>query len=123
MFFDNKKLFLIGGAGYGLLEVLWRGKTHWSMIITGGLCFIALYKFFKRAKELPLKIKCLVGGGIITGFEFFSGCIFNKLLKFGVWDYSDYRLNFKGQICALYSCLWTALCIPVSLICKKMRRD
>lgn len=115
-------LFLFGGICYGLLEILWRGKTHWSMLLTGGACFLALFKLFERAEKLPLKIKCAAGGAVITGFEFVSGCIFNRLLKLNVWDYSKNRFNIKGQICALYSCLWTLLCIPVSFICKKMRR-
>ena len=32
-------IFLIGGALYNLIEILWRGYTHWSMFIVGGLCF------------------------------------------------------------------------------------
>ena len=34
-------LFLLGAAGYSLLEVLWRGYTHWTMGVTGGL-FLAI---------------------------------------------------------------------------------
>ena len=122
-FKNNKKgLFVLGGAGYGLIEILWRGKTHWSMFLTGGLCFLALFRLFEKAENFSLRVKCLAGGGVITAFEFISGCIFNRLFKLKVWDYSDYRFNFKGQICVLYSFLWTMLCIPVSLLCKKMRR-
>ncbi len=84
---------------------------------------MTLFKLFEKAEEFPLKIKCLAGGAVITSFEFVSGCLFNRLLKLSVWDYSDYRFNLKGQICALYSFLWTVLCIPVSLLCKKMRRN
>ena len=55
MFKSNKKgIFLIGGLGYGLLEILWRGRTHWSMLLTGGVCFIALYKLFEKAEETAL---------------------------------------------------------------------
>lgn len=121
---DNKKeLFLFGGIGYGLIEIIWRGRTHWSMLLTGGLCFLTLFKLFEKAERFPLKLKCIAGGAVITSFEFVSGCIFNRLLKLKVWDYSSYRLNIKGQICALYSVLWTLLCIPVSALCKKMRRS
>ncbi len=115
-------LFLLGGIGYGLLEILWRGKTHWSMLLTGGACFLALFKLFEKAEKIPLRIKCVTGGAVITGFEFISGCVFNRLLKLNVWDYSKNHFNFKGQVCAFYSCLWTLLCLPVSFICKKMRR-
>ena len=30
-------MFLFGGFGYGLIEVLWRGRTHWSMVLCGGI--------------------------------------------------------------------------------------
>lgn len=121
--FGKKTLFFIGGTGYGLIEILWRGKTHWSMVLTGGACFIALYKLFEKTSKFPMRIKCVTGGAVITGFELVSGCIFNKLLKLNVWDYSKNFMNFKGQICPLYSFLWTMLCIPVSALCKKMRRS
>ena len=32
-------IFLFGGVGYGLIELLWRGRTHPSMVLTGGFCF------------------------------------------------------------------------------------
>ncbi len=43
-------LFSIGGAGYALLEILWRRKTHWSMAVTGGtaLCRFQIYKRFSK---------------------------------------------------------------------------
>lgn len=119
---NKKELFVFGGVGYGLLEILWRGKTHWSMLLTGGLCFLALFRLFERAEGFSLKVKCVVGGAVITSFEFVSGCLFNRLLRLNVWDYSRNHFNIKGQICALYSFLWTMLCVPVSLLCKKMRR-
>ena len=37
-------LFFIGGALYGLIEILWRGYTHPSMPVLGGLCFFWLDK-------------------------------------------------------------------------------
>ena len=36
-------MFLFGGFGYGLIEILWRGRTHWSMVLCGGLCFLVMY--------------------------------------------------------------------------------
>ena len=43
---SNKKcnilIFSIGACGYGLIEILWRGYTHWSMLGAGGLSFLGL---------------------------------------------------------------------------------
>ncbi len=34
-------VFLSGGIIYSFIEVAWRGYTHWSMTIAGGICFIS----------------------------------------------------------------------------------
>jgi uncharacterized membrane protein len=119
-FKKNSVLFTFGGIMYGLIEILWRGKTHWSMVLTGGACFLSLFKVFGKLKSSPLWEKCLLGSSIITAYEFVSGCLFNLWLKLKVWDYSSLPLNFKGQICALYSFLWGLLCIPINHICKRL---
>ena len=35
-------LFAVGGALYVLIELLWRGWSHWTMFALGGLCFVYL---------------------------------------------------------------------------------
>ena len=35
-------VFVMGGLGYGAIEILWRGATHWSMLLTGGICLLIL---------------------------------------------------------------------------------
>lgn len=114
----NSVLFIIGGIGYAFIEILWRGRTHWSMAITGGTCFVSLYRFYKKHSNMKLISKCISGSIIITTLEFFCGCIVNLKYKLNVWDYSMCHFNLKGQICLLYSFLWALLCIPISLLCK-----
>ncbi len=111
-------IFTFGGITYGLIEILWRGKTHWSMLVTGGACLLSLYKIYDKMKHPTLIKKCLVGSTVITTYEFIVGCIFNLWLKLKVWDYSHMPFNIKGQVCLLYSVLWGLLCIPISMICK-----
>ncbi len=113
-------LFLIGGFSYGLIEILWRRYTHWSMVITGGFCFTALFRCFTKFNKLPLYKKCIIGSTIITVIEFAVGCIVNIWLKLKVWDYSCRPLNLCGQVCLLYSSLWGLLCIPVNYICHAL---
>ena len=81
-------VFLIGGAVYSMLEIAWRGYTHWSMTLCGGLCFLVLYALHVHARALPLLLRCLLGSLSITALEFAAGCIVNLWLGWDVWEYS-----------------------------------
>ena len=109
-------IFILGGFGYCILEILWRGYTHWTMFILGGLCLYALTATFNRLQRFHLALKAIIGGGIITVAELLTGCIVNLYLGWRVWDYSAAPYNLLGQICLTYSILWMLLCIPVALI-------
>lgn len=115
-------LFSIGGAGYALLEILWRHKTHWTMALTGGVCFVSLFRFYSIHPKMKMLLKCISGSAIITSLEYVCGCIVNVKFKLNVWDYSKCRFNIKGQICPFYSSLWAALCIPISFLCSKLKK-
>ena len=110
-----KELFLAaaGGLLYIILELVWRGHSHWTMFALGGLCF-ALIGLINELIPwcMPLWKQALIGAAIITGLEFLTGCIVNLGLGWHVWDYSGMPLNLLGQICILYILLW----IPVSII-------
>lgn len=115
-------LFSAGGLAYGGIELLWRHRTHWTMMLTGGACFLALYKLYNRFPRLSLPEKCVLGSLVITSLEFAVGCVVNLTLNWGVWDYSKMPLNILGQVCLLYSVLWGLLCIPISSICRLINR-
>lgn len=117
------KIFLIGFTGYMLIELLWRGHTHWSMGVTGGLCFLAIYFLVHARANKNFAITCLMSAAVITLIEFFSGCIVNITLNWAVWDYSKMFGNVKGQICILYTCLWYFLSIPVVLLASYLRKN
>ncbi len=114
-------IFLLGGILYMFLEILWRGYTHWTMGICGGISFLELYLIEKHFFSYPPLIKCTMGSILITVNEFITGCIVNILLGWNVWDYSNIPLNIKGQICIPFSFLWFLLCIPAFYIAKKIR--
>ena len=110
-------IYSIGALGYSVLEILWRGYTHWTMGVVGGLCFSFIYKVNSVFKKGSLMLKCFIGSGVITVVEFISGVVINIILKWNVWDYSSFRFNIKGQVCLLYSVLWFILCMPLSGVC------
>jgi len=113
-----KKLlfFLIGGTGYVGLELLWRGRSHGSMFLAGGVSFLLLGKLNAAKSRLPMALRCLMGAGIITCVELAAGLAVNR--DYRVWDYRQLPLNFCGQICLIYSLLW----IPVSFFALLLHR-
>jgi uncharacterized membrane protein len=115
----NKKyvvLFTVGGAGYAIIELLWRGRTHWTMIMAGGICFIIFSLVEERLSAQPLIYKSVICALGVTVLELIFGVIFNVILKMNVWDYSSMPFNFLGQICPTYTLLWvglSALVLPI----------
>ncbi len=100
-------LFYLGGCAYMGLEVLWRGFSHGTMFLAGGLCFLLLGEL--REWKLPLPLRMLAGSMMITAVELAAGLMWNR--GFQVWDYRDQPGNFLGQICPVFSLLW----MPVAL--------
>lgn len=108
--------FVVGALGYGLLEIAWRGSTHWSMLILGGVCLMGLYRLSLCA--LPLLMQCVLGALGITLLELGTGLVCNRMLAMNVWDYSGEWGNFCGQICPRYTLLWFLLCLPIFAVLR-----
>lgn len=103
-------LFLTGGAIYYLIEIIYRGYSHWSMFLLGGLCFILLGLLNEFEEwETPMWKQCVLGAGIITTLEFFVGVLVNLVLKLNVWDYSLMPFNILGQVCLPFTAIWIFL--------------
>lgn len=106
-------LFLLGGYIYYGIEILWRGYSHYSMIICGGICFIYAglqneqvewdYPFWKQVLRVEV---------FILSAEFITGCIVNLWLGLNVWDYSGLPGNILGQTCPQFALLF----LPLSAI-------
>ena len=111
--FKILSIFLLGGISYMLVEVAYKGKTHWTMLIVGGICFLligAINEIFPW--EMPLALQCILGGLVTTLVEFIAGCIINIHLGWDVWDYSDQLFNIMGQVCLLFFFYWVVLAGP-----------
>ena len=55
-------LFALGATGYSAIELLWRGRTHWTMGLTGGACVLAMHHINGRMQGRPLWSRCVAGG-------------------------------------------------------------
>ena len=97
---DRALVFGTGASFYSLLETIWRGHTHWSMSLTGGLVLLTVYTAERRTHH-TLWRRCLRSAGIITAYEFVVGCLVNLRLGWQVWDYSSQPGNVMGQVCPL----------------------
>ena len=106
----TKKCFIlgiIGGAVYVLLEMLWRGFSHWTMFLLGAVCFILIGLVNEVFEwDTPLILQMFCGCASITALEFITGCIVNLWLGWDVWDYSQYKFNVLGQISLRSSVGW-----------------
>lgn len=89
-FFYYLFLFLLGGQSYCTVEIITRGRTHYSMFFAAGLIFL-----------------------YIRVTEFIFGCIFNLKYSLAVWDYSNQPFNVLGQICLPFSILWFFACFVI----------
>ncbi len=115
--------FLAGGVGYGLIEILWRGRTHWSMVLAGGISLAAVCAINKKMRAKNIVLRAAAGAMFITAVEFAVGVLVNKLFHMGVWNYENMFGNVMGQICPLYSFFWFLLCLPVCAIAGKNKNE
>ena len=107
-------LFSVMGATYYLIELAFRGYSHWTMFILGGICgvLIGLLNEHKLTWDMPLWKQVLYGELIVLPLEFITGVIVNIWLGWNVWDYSDLWGNVLGQSSPLFALLFA----PVILL-------
>ena len=116
-FWRQTVLFYIGGLAYMTLEFIWRGRSHGSMFLLGGLCFCVVGRLGKR---LPPAMAQLAGAVVITALELATGLLVNR--GFVVWDYRTVPLNFLGQICLPFSLLWVPVSLAATVLYRKAER-
>ena len=105
-------LFAAGGVIYAGVEILWRGYTHWTMAVLGGILFVLIGGLNNWLPwEMSLVLQGTVGAVLVTALELVAGLILNVWLGLGVWDYSNLPCNLWGQICLQFSLAWIALAI------------
>lgn len=111
-------IFCFGAGAYTLIELLYRGYTHWTMTLTGGLCLSVLCYIFTKKSDYSILSKSLIGALIITSVEFVVGCIVNLYLKWNIWDYSGMYMDILGQVCLFYTFVWFLLSAVIAMTVK-----
>ena len=117
----NLVTFYLGGMGYMGLELLWRGRTHGSMFVAGGLSFLLVGQLNRTEPRLSLPWRAAAGAGIITMVELAAGMLINR--DYAVWDYRARPGNFMGQICPLYMALWLPASLAILLLYDRVEES
>lgn len=106
-------LFWFGGSFYVSIEVIYRERSHWSMLVLAGIIFIIVGLLNELwTWETDLLIQLFSGVAIATFGEFITGCIVNLWLGWNIWDYSNMWGNILGQITPQFILIW----IPIILL-------
>ena len=112
---------VLGGSGYVLVELVWRGRSHVSMFLLGGLCFWLIGQL-NNGRSISLAYQACLGAVTVTVLELITGLVVNRWLGLGVWDYSSLPVNFMGQICLYYFVLWIPLSGAAAVLEDGVRR-
>ena len=100
-------LLTIGGFIYVFIELAFRGRSHWTMFLLGGLCFYLIGLVSELYPwDMPLISQMFISSIIVTSLEFIFGVFLNIFLGLGIWDYSNLPYNLCGQICLIFSIAW-----------------
>ncbi|MBQ5800985.1 MAG: hypothetical protein IIW20_03775 [Clostridia bacterium] len=113
--------FLVGGIVYPIIEIFWRGYTHISMALLGGICMSFIYFIYHAFSYRSIVFRALLSTLMISAWELLFGAILNIACGMDVWDYSDMPLNFMGQVCLPYASLWLLLSFPAFIVCHYLR--
>lgn len=119
----NIIIFIVFGFSYYLLEILWRGYSHWTMIIVGGLCGLLIGLINEITPKMNVVLQMLLGSIIVTIIEYITGWFLNIYLELGIWSYANLPFNIHGQVCLLFSILWFFLSYIVIWLDDKIRDD
>lgn len=100
---------LIAGGIYLLIELAWRGRTHWTMLPLAAAIFICAGALDEVERPPSIWQQVILGTTIATALEFVAGLILNVWLGLGIWDYSNLPGNVLGQICPQFTLAWAVL--------------
>ena len=80
-------IFIISGLIYTMLELIWRGHTHWTMFLCAGLCGLVMANINNNLLEFDTDFlkQVIISALCCIGFEFLFGIMFNR--DFSIWDY------------------------------------
>ncbi len=110
----------LGGTLYAAIELAWRRRTHWTMVLMGGASFAFMY--LAAASSLPPLARYALCAANITAAEFLVGAAVNVHFGWGIWDYAGEPGALYGQVCPRYVLFWFFLSVPGCALARLLRR-
>ena len=106
-------LFLSCGFIYCMIEILFRGWSHWSMFVLAGFLGVFCVDSVNNVLSFDCDyiVQILISTILCTIGEGISGIILNVWLQLNVWDYSKMTFGtfFFGQCNVIFCVAWALI--------------
>lgn len=120
-FIGKLGLFLSCGFIYCMIEILFRGWSHWSMFVLTGFLGVFCVDSINNTLSFDCDyiVQILISTILCTIGEGISGIILNVWLQLNVWDYSKMAFGtfFFGQCNVLFCFAWALIISVVIFYC------
>lgn len=120
-FIGKLGLFLSCGLIYCMIEILFRGWSHWSMFILTGFLGVFCVDSINNTLSFDCDyiVQILISTILCTIGEGISGIILNVWLQLNVWDYSKMAFGtfFFGQCNVLFCFAWMLIISIIIFYC------
>lgn len=99
-------MFLFSGTVYVCIELLFRGRTTFSMWVVGGICGMIISQINNYFSfEMDFVLQVIMSMLICTAIEGYTGLLINQ--DFSIWDYRHLWGTFLyGQLNMIFMCAW-----------------
>lgn len=120
-FIGKLGLFLSCGFIYCMIEILFRGWSHWSMFVLTGFLGVFCVDSINNTLSFDCDyiVQILISTILCTIGEGISGIILNIWLQLNVWDYSKMTFGtfFFGQCNVLFCFAWMLIISIIIFYC------
>ena len=126
-FIGKLGLFLSCGFIYCMIEILFRGWSHWSMFVLTGFLGVFCVDSINNTLSFDCDyiVQILISTILCTIGEGISGIILNVWLQLNVWDYSKMTFGtfFFGQCNVLFCFAWMLIISIIIFYCDAYNYD
>ena len=120
-FIGKLGLFLSCGFIYCMIEILFRGWSHWSMFVLTGFLGVFCVDSINNTLSFDCDyiVQIIISTILCTIGEGISGIILNVWLQLNVWNYSKMTFGtfFFGQCNVLFCFAWMLIISIIIFYC------